>query len=162
MFNKVKNTCVECPSGFYGLQCNESCPFPSYGVSCRLYCTCEIHQCNNINGCHLGTRTDMIRFAQTSASNILQSLSKNATKTITRSSDSYFNTDESTITKTQPLMLNPNKEDQKTSIKVAILILGVVCVILCVLYVASYTIKSNGNPVNSFTLEIEEREFELN
>lgn len=104
----------------------------------------------------------MIRFAQTSASNILQSLSKNATKTITRSSDSYFNTDESTITKTQPLMLNPNKEDQKTSIKVAILILGVVCVILCVLYVASYAIKSNGNPVNSFTLEIEEREFELN
>lgn len=101
----------------------------------------------------------MIRFAQTSASNIPQSLSKNATKAIT---DSYFNTDESTITKTQTLMLNPNTEDQKTSIKVSILILGVVCVILCVLYVASYAIKSNGNPVNSFTLEIEEREFELN
>lgn len=104
-----------------------------------------------------------MRFAQTSASNTPQSLLKNATKTITRSSsDSNFNTDESTITKTRPLMLNPNKEDQKTSIKVAIVILGVVCVVLCVLYVASYAIKSNGNPVNTFTIEIEEREFDLN
>lgn len=161
MFNKTQKRCVECPSGYHGLHCNESCPFPSFGVFCRLRCTCKIHQCNNINGCLLGTSTDMT-FFQTSASNTPQSASKNTTKTITRSSDSYFNTNESIFTKTPPLVLNPKKEDQKTLIKVSIFILGVVCTFLLVLYVASYAIKSNGNQVNTFTIEIEEREFDLN
>lgn len=104
----------------------------------------------------------MMRFFQTSASNTPQSVSKNATKTITRSSDSYFNTGESTFTQTQHMMLQPDKEDQTKSIKVSILILGVVCIVLFVLYVSSYALKSSKNPVNLFTIEIEEREFELN
>lgn len=105
---------------------------------------------------------DMMIFFQTSASNTPQSVSKNATKTKTRSSGSFFNTGESTFTQTQHLMLHPDKEDQAKSIKVSILILGVVCIILFVLYVSSYAMKSNRNPVNSFTIEIVEREFELN
>lgn len=77
-------------------------------------------------------------------------------------SDLYFNIDELIIIKIQFLMLNLNKEDQKILIKVLILIFGVVCVVLCVLYVVLYVIKFNGNLVNFFILEIEEREFELN
>lgn len=43
-----------------------------------------------------------------------------------------------------------------------IVIFGVVCVVLCVLYVVLYVIKFNGNLVNIFIIEIEEREFDLN
>lgn len=98
------------------------------------------------------------RFFQTSASNTPKSVSKKSKKTMIWSNDLHVHTDESSFTKTQPLMLNPNKEDQKTSIKVSIIVLGVVCIILCVLYVVSYFIKSNRNPVNTFSSAIEERE----
>lgn len=157
VFNKTKNTCVVCPDGYYGLHCKETCPYPSYGISCRHQCTCEKHQCNNIKGCSSETSTDK-RFFQTSASNTPKSVSKKSKKTMIWSNDLHDHTDESSFTKTQPLMLNPNKEDQKTSIKVAIFILGVVCVVLCVLYIISYFIKSNRNPVNTFSSAIEERE----
>lgn len=98
------------------------------------------------------------RFFQTSASNTPKSVSKKSKKTMIWSNDLHVHTDESSFTKTQPLMLNPNKEDQKTSIKVSIIVLGVVCIILFVLYVVSYFIKSNRNPVNTFSSAIEERE----
>lgn len=97
-------------------------------------------------------------FFQTSASNTPKSVSKKSKKTMIWSNDLHDHTDESSFTKTQPLLLNPNKEYQKTSIKVAIFILGVVCVVLCVLYIISYFIKSNRNPVNTFSSAIEERE----
>lgn len=42
----------ECLAGYHGPHCNESCPFPSYGVSCRLQCTCEINYCHNVYGCY--------------------------------------------------------------------------------------------------------------
>lgn len=98
------------------------------------------------------------RFFQTSASNTPKSVSKKSKKTMIWSNDLHVHTGESSFTKTQPLMLNPNKEDQKTSIKVSIIVLGVVCIILFVLYVVSYFIKSNRNPVNTFSSAIEERE----
>lgn len=97
-------------------------------------------------------------FFQTSASNTPKSVSKKSKKTMIWSNDLHDHTDESSFTKTQPLLLNPNKEYQKTSIKVAIFILGVVCVVLCVLYIISYFTKSNRNPVNTFSSAIEERE----
>lgn len=97
-------------------------------------------------------------FFQTSASNKPKSVSKKSKKTMIWSNDLHDHTDESSFTKTQPLMLNPNKEDQKTSIKVSIIVLGVVCIILFVLYVVSYFIKSNKNSVNTFSSAVEERE----
>lgn len=106
--------------------------------------------------CHNFFQLDMMRFFQTSTSNTPQSVSKNATKTINRSSGSYFNAGESTFTQTQHLMSHPDKEDQTKSINVSILILGVVCIVLFVLYVSSYAIKSKRNPFNSLTIEIEE------
>lgn len=98
------------------------------------------------------------RFFQTSASNTPKSVSKKSKKTMIWSNDLHVHTDESSFTKTQPLMLNPNKEDQKTTIKVSIIVLGVVCIILFVLYIISYFIKSNKHPVNTFSSAIEERE----
>lgn len=47
----------ECPAGYYGLHCNESCPFPSYGVLCRLRCTCETNYCHNVYGCYIEKTT---------------------------------------------------------------------------------------------------------
>lgn len=98
-----------------------------------------------------------IRFFQTSASNTPKSVSTKSKKTMIWFNDLHVHTDESFFTKTQPLMLNPNKEDKKTSTKVSIIVLGVVCIILFVLYIVSYFIKSNKNPVNTFLSEIEER-----
>lgn len=98
------------------------------------------------------------RFFQTSASNTPKSVSKKSKKTMILSNDLHVHTDESSFTKTQPLMLNPNKEDKKTSIKVSIIVLGVACIILFVLYIISYFIKSNKHPVNRFSSAIEERE----
>lgn len=64
----------ECPAGYYGLHCNGSCPFPSYGVSCRLHCICEIHYCHNVYGCYIDKTTGMRQVLECTFDMIIQRL----------------------------------------------------------------------------------------
>lgn len=65
-----------------------------------------------------------------------------------------FHYDESTFIQTQSSLINKNKEDLKTPIKVSIIFLGVLCIVLCVLYVASYAVKLNKTPVDTISIEL--------
>lgn len=55
----IISTFQGCSAGYYGLNCNESCPFPSYEVQCRLHCTCEIQYCHNVYGCYIEKTSGM-------------------------------------------------------------------------------------------------------
>uniref|UniRef100_A0A8W8MN87 Uncharacterized protein n=1 Tax=Magallana gigas TaxID=29159 RepID=A0A8W8MN87_MAGGI len=81
MYDKDKATCVECPAGYHGPHCNESCPFPSYGVLCRLRCTCGIGYCHNAYGCYIKKTTGMASTITSSPKrNILATLKNNNPK----------------------------------------------------------------------------------
>lgn len=66
------STFQECPIGYYGPHCNESCPFPSYGVFCRLRCTCGIRYCHNAYGCYIKKTTGMRRTLECTFDMIIQ------------------------------------------------------------------------------------------
>lgn len=62
----------ECPAGYHGPHCNESCPFPSYGVLCRLRCTCGIGYCHNAYGCYIKKTTGMRQMLECTFDMIIQ------------------------------------------------------------------------------------------
>ncbi|XP_062610661.1 multiple epidermal growth factor-like domains protein 6 [Saccostrea cucullata] len=45
--------CIECPSGYYGLECNVPCNYPSYGPRCNTICNCSENDCDYVHGCLL-------------------------------------------------------------------------------------------------------------
>ncbi|XP_062597135.1 multiple epidermal growth factor-like domains protein 10 [Saccostrea cucullata] len=44
---------VECDIGYIGVQCNRTCPYPSYGFECQQYCKCQEELCDFALGCRL-------------------------------------------------------------------------------------------------------------
>nr|XP_011425258.2 uncharacterized protein LOC105326778 [Crassostrea gigas] len=50
---------INCPGGFYGVNCEKNCPYPNYGKRCSQICDCSELKCNNIFGCltQLETKT---------------------------------------------------------------------------------------------------------
>lgn len=47
---KILN-CTDCLSGYYGSNCSNSCPYPSYGVDCQEECHCQEKVCDHVFGC---------------------------------------------------------------------------------------------------------------
>lgn len=41
-----------CDKGYTGHNCEDVCPFPSYGLDCQSICNCAETQCNPVNGCN--------------------------------------------------------------------------------------------------------------
>ncbi|XP_062610666.1 protein draper-like [Saccostrea cucullata] len=48
--------CIECPHGYFGVHCNISCAYPTYGSRCKHNCTCKEEDCDNALGCSLTSR----------------------------------------------------------------------------------------------------------
>ena len=47
---------IDCPEGFYGLNCSLKCRYPNYGIDCQKDCSqCGQELCNFISGCPTGT-----------------------------------------------------------------------------------------------------------
>lgn len=40
---------VECPAGYFGQNCSDRCPWPTYGGWCNQTCACAT--CDHILGC---------------------------------------------------------------------------------------------------------------
>lgn len=40
---------VECPIGYFGQNCSDICPWPTYGALCSKVCECQ--PCNHEDGC---------------------------------------------------------------------------------------------------------------
>lgn len=44
---------IACEPGYYGINCNNKCIFPSYGIRCQLECRCKQSICHHSTGCGL-------------------------------------------------------------------------------------------------------------
>lgn len=42
---------LACPSGYYGINCLFSCPYPFFGRLCTQKCNCGQSECDFIEGC---------------------------------------------------------------------------------------------------------------
>lgn len=44
--------CIDCPDGFYGINCSRQCRYPNYGKDCQQDCShCNREICNSTVGC---------------------------------------------------------------------------------------------------------------
>ncbi|XP_048771713.2 uncharacterized protein LOC125677621 isoform X1 [Ostrea edulis] len=50
VWNEAQNTCIQCMTGFYGINCTIPCPYPGFGWDCQLQCTCSNEDCNHVYG----------------------------------------------------------------------------------------------------------------
>ncbi|XP_062604786.1 multiple epidermal growth factor-like domains protein 10 isoform X2 [Saccostrea cucullata] len=50
-FQKVGNECRECQPGYFGLECKQRCPPPTYGKLCGGTCDCATSECDYTHGC---------------------------------------------------------------------------------------------------------------
>lgn len=49
--NTIKHLYVACEKGYTGQNCENACPFPSYGMDCQSVCNCAELFCDHVNGC---------------------------------------------------------------------------------------------------------------
>ncbi|XP_055998810.1 uncharacterized protein LOC125654500 isoform X3 [Ostrea edulis] len=52
--------CKKCGSGYFGVNCGQSCDFPGFGVGCQGECKCSREKCNVSWGCPKKTTTTKI------------------------------------------------------------------------------------------------------
>ncbi|XP_052677053.1 multiple epidermal growth factor-like domains protein 10 [Crassostrea angulata] len=43
--------CKSCKPGYFGLNCNQTCPLPFYGIGCQHKCDCPDDKCDFVKGC---------------------------------------------------------------------------------------------------------------
>ena len=43
---------IECPVGYYGVDCSVPCPLPTYGRFCAEHCSCSSASCHHVYGCN--------------------------------------------------------------------------------------------------------------
>lgn len=46
-----RDMCVDCPSGYYWINCSRPCQYPYYGSKCSQTCSCEEENCDHMSGC---------------------------------------------------------------------------------------------------------------
>nr|XP_034316591.1 uncharacterized protein LOC117686038 isoform X2 [Crassostrea gigas] len=51
MWDTAKKQCVECPLGFYWINCSRRCVYPYFGYRCHENCFCEKDLCHFVRGC---------------------------------------------------------------------------------------------------------------
>uniref|UniRef100_A0A8W8JGU5 Uncharacterized protein n=1 Tax=Magallana gigas TaxID=29159 RepID=A0A8W8JGU5_MAGGI len=65
-------SCVACDPGYYGINCNNKCIFPSYGIRCQFECRCKKSLCHHSIGCEvLGVSTASITKILESSTNLV-------------------------------------------------------------------------------------------
>ncbi|XP_052711337.1 cell death abnormality protein 1-like [Crassostrea angulata] len=44
--------CIDCPVGYYGINCSRPCRYPNYGINCQYDCSsCGQETCSSTFGC---------------------------------------------------------------------------------------------------------------
>ena len=54
----MKHTFLECPKGWFGVECNSTCPDGYYGVDCTESCNCSDDQICDDQECCGNNNTD--------------------------------------------------------------------------------------------------------
>ncbi|XP_034308996.1 multiple epidermal growth factor-like domains protein 10 [Magallana gigas] len=79
MWNREKTKCIACEIGYFGMDCDVTCPFPSYGHECQLRCTCEETDCDFVNGCRRSLNVSSLAYNSTSVDVTATSFNGNIT-----------------------------------------------------------------------------------
>ncbi|XP_056012989.1 uncharacterized protein LOC130052352 [Ostrea edulis] len=75
-FNHHNGGCIPCRTGSYGDNCSTTCPYPSWGESCRFQCNCSADEvCSPHIGC-VKTSTASTSTTSTEAGNDMKSIEK--------------------------------------------------------------------------------------
>uniref|UniRef100_A0A8W8MLI8 Uncharacterized protein n=1 Tax=Magallana gigas TaxID=29159 RepID=A0A8W8MLI8_MAGGI len=53
-WDSERDMCVDCPSGYYWINCSKPCHYPYYGSKCGQNCSCEEKNCDHMSGCKSG------------------------------------------------------------------------------------------------------------
>uniref|UniRef100_A0A8W8LNF1 Uncharacterized protein n=1 Tax=Magallana gigas TaxID=29159 RepID=A0A8W8LNF1_MAGGI len=59
-WNSNNNICELCRPGYFGLNCTDKCPYPTYGDRCQGYCDCSNDTCDVSTGC-ITLTTDILK-----------------------------------------------------------------------------------------------------
>ncbi|XP_062605554.1 uncharacterized protein LOC134267349 [Saccostrea cucullata] len=51
VWDNLKQKCIECSPGYYGLNCTSVCQYPTYGRTCKFKCSCNEEFCDIAFGC---------------------------------------------------------------------------------------------------------------
>ncbi|XP_062600201.1 multiple epidermal growth factor-like domains protein 10 [Saccostrea cucullata] len=52
-WNYETQQCEKCLPGYTGVNCNQTCPYPLYGVGCQTKCDCKENLCDASIGCRI-------------------------------------------------------------------------------------------------------------
>lgn len=55
------NMCIDCPSGYYWINCSKPCQYPYYGLKCGQNCSCGKENWDYISGCKRGHKSSTIK-----------------------------------------------------------------------------------------------------
>eukprot|EP00105_Crassostrea_gigas_P045650 XP_019929798.1 PREDICTED: uncharacterized protein LOC105345672 [Crassostrea gigas] len=79
MWNRERTKCIACEIGYFGMDCDVTCPFPSYGHECQLRCACEETDCDFVNGCRKSLNVSSVVYSSTSVDVTATSFNGNIT-----------------------------------------------------------------------------------
>ncbi|XP_052707738.1 uncharacterized protein LOC128182993 [Crassostrea angulata] len=141
-YDSILGTCVHCPKGYFGISCEHPCPYPQFGDFCQNQCTCEINDCNNVEGCakhistHKGTRFRNMKLHTDSTTSIFLSgtigyaISQKLTSSTSQKIIQKYND-----TKLSSSSIHVNNT---TPIRLSVIVLVCLSAIIIMLYLALY------------------------
>ncbi|XP_062581947.1 uncharacterized protein LOC134243731 isoform X2 [Saccostrea cucullata] len=64
-WDEIFKNCTKCRPGYFGVNCAQSCAYPSYGDGCQQECKCQREECSVSSGCTGETTTYLHTTKQT-------------------------------------------------------------------------------------------------
>nr|XP_034307811.1 uncharacterized protein LOC105323993 [Crassostrea gigas] len=80
--------CIECPAGYFGVNCTNICPPLYYGIMCLQKCDCST--CHHVQGCISTTRIPVEILGTTSHKCVSKDEIKDTTKTQGTNEHKYY------------------------------------------------------------------------
>ncbi|XP_056015760.1 tyrosine-protein kinase receptor Tie-1-like [Ostrea edulis] len=123
----------DCDPGLHGPYCESTCPFPGFGKECQMTCECKQPECNPTTGC------------------ILDSSSPVSPLTITdtyplNKADEHLNELDVESNSCRGNVNVPAIKGNTTTLKYAILGLGVVCCVFLIFYIGLHIVFHRYRP----------------
>ncbi|XP_055998808.1 uncharacterized protein LOC125654500 isoform X1 [Ostrea edulis] len=101
--------CVKCRPGYFGVNCGQSCAYPSYGDGCQQECRCTQQECDVSWGCPKKTTTTKI---YTTKQSVVSTSNENEKYYVTTTRTKYSTTSATTETKVDNQTSGPGLTQQ--------------------------------------------------